>query len=122
LAEAGLEDGFDTMLLMTGHFPAGISIAEVVQSQLEEIGVRAEIRTLDWALYRNTGLTNKEKIPAMIGWQWGADFPDPDEVLMYMYGCAGVEFSASMHCNEQFDELVTAARFEQDQDKRRQLY
>jgi ABC-type transport system substrate-binding protein len=51
LAEAGMPNGFNTVLLSNSQYGMHKSTAEVVQQNLAAIGIQAELKLPDWATY-----------------------------------------------------------------------
>jgi peptide/nickel transport system substrate-binding protein len=49
LAEAGYADGFEMEIMPTTFIEASIRAAQVIQADLAAVGIRASIRTLEWA-------------------------------------------------------------------------
>lgn len=85
LAEAGYPDGFETTLwalpVPRPYIPDGRALAEVLQSELRNIGITAKIITYDWGTYLEK-TKNGEHDMAMLG--WFADLGDPDNFFYYL--------------------------------------
>jgi peptide/nickel transport system substrate-binding protein len=75
LREAGHADGFATTLLVTGAFNMHKDSAEVAQQYLAAVGIRAELRVVDWSTRVSMGSRGQYDI-AVHG--VSADFNDPD--------------------------------------------
>lgn len=75
LREAGHPDGFATSLLVTGAFNMHKDSAEVAQQYLAAVGIRAELRVVDWSTRVSMGTRGQYDI-AVHG--VSADFNDPD--------------------------------------------
>ena len=79
LAEAGYPDGFETTLwalpVPRPYIPDGRALAEILQSDLQNIGVEATIVTYDWGTYLAKTEIGEHDM-AMLG--WSADEGDPD--------------------------------------------
>ena len=84
LAEAGYPDGFETTLwalpVPRPYIPNGQALAEILQSELRNIGIEATIVTYDWPTYLEK-TENGEHDMAMLGWSAGGD---PDNFLYYL--------------------------------------
>lgn len=84
LAEAGYPDGFETTLwalpIPRPYIPNGQALAEILQTQLIDIGINATIVTYDWNTYI-AKTQNGEHDMAMLGWSASAD---PDNFLYYL--------------------------------------
>ncbi|MBZ9791569.1 ABC transporter substrate-binding protein [Rhizobium sp. 3T7] len=112
LAEAGLADGFQTVLYATNTDPQP-RIAQAIQQDLAAVGVKAEIRALAQGNVIAAGGTEGEA--PMIwsgGMAWIADFPDPSNFYGPILGCAGAVqggWNWSWYCNGELDKRATAA-------------
>ncbi|KQV70369.1 ABC transporter substrate-binding protein [Rhizobium sp. Root1220] len=112
LAEAGLADGFETVLYSTNTDPQP-RIAQAIQQDLAAIGVKAEVRALAQANVIAAGGTEGEA--PMIwsgGMAWIADFPDPSNFYGPILGCSGAVaggWNWSWYCNEALDKRAVEA-------------
>ena len=112
LAEAGFAKGFDTELYAMNTDP-NPRIAQAIQQDLAEVGIRAELKTLAQANVIAAG--GDEKEAPMIwsgGMAWIADFPDPSDFYGPILGCAGAVpggWNWSWYCNQELDKKATAA-------------
>ena len=52
-----------------------VDTAEVIQSYLKEVGIKANIKQLEWSAYKDA--INKGE-PDMFWLGWFADYPDPE--------------------------------------------
>ena len=82
LRQAGYEKGFETELwampVPRPYMPQPQKIAEVIQSDLEKVGVRAKIVSWEWGTYL-AKVSNGEHPMALLGWT--GDNGDPDNFL-----------------------------------------
>ena len=112
LAEAGLADGFETVLFSTNTDPQP-RIAQAIQQDLAAIGVKAEIRALAQGNVIAAGGTEGEA--PMIwsgGMAWIADFPDPSNFYGPILGCGGAVqggWNWAWYCNAELDKRAVAA-------------
>ncbi|MDB5525357.1 MAG: putative substrate-binding transporter protein [Rhizobium sp.] len=112
LTEAGLPDGFETVLYATNTDPQP-RIAQAIQQDLAAIGVKAEIRALAQGNVIAAGGTEGEA--PMIwsgGMAWIADFPDPSNFYGPILGCGGAVqggWNWSWYCNPELDKRAVAA-------------
>ncbi len=112
LAEAGLADGFETVLYSTNTDPQP-RIAQAIQQDLAAVGVKAEVRALAQANVIAAGGTEGEA--PMIwsgGMAWIADFPDASNFYGPILGCAGAipgGWNWSWYCNKELDARAIAA-------------
>ena len=127
LAEAGFPDGMNvTLHSPTGRYMQDIQVAEAVQSYLADIGVNAEIITLEWAAYLSEiGRGAEESITQLGLMGWGVSTGDADQGLFnVLHGSQVVPFGSnrSLYSSPRFDELLDAARVETDEEARRGIY
>jgi dipeptide transport system substrate-binding protein len=126
LAEAGLADGFETdlwaMPVQRPYNPDARRIAELMQSDLAKVGVRANIVSYEWGEYRKR-LQQGEHQMAEFGWT--GDNGDPDNFFTPLASCAAARpggGSASKWCNQPFDDLIKKAATISEQAERAKLY
>jgi peptide/nickel transport system substrate-binding protein/oligopeptide transport system substrate-binding protein len=112
LAEAGLKDGFSTVLYASSTDP-NPRIAQSIQQDLAAIGVKAEIKAIANPNIIAAGGTKGEA--PMIwsgGMGWIADFPDPSNFYGPILGCASATqggWNWPWYCNEEIDKRAVAA-------------
>lgn len=120
LSEAGYPDGFETTLwalpVPRPYIPDGIALAEAIQSDLQNIGINANIVTFDWPTYLNK-TAHGEHDMAMLGWI--ADVADPDNFLYSLLSIPNAEkpaYNISFYRNEEMQNLLDRARMSTDVD------
>lgn len=112
MADAGLADGFTTDLYVANTDPQP-RIAQAIQQDLAQIGIKAEIKALAQANVIAAG--GDEKQSTMIwsgGMAWIADFPDPSNFYGPILGCGGAVpggWNWSWYCNEDLDKRAAEA-------------
>jgi dipeptide transport system substrate-binding protein len=126
LAEAGLPDGFETdlwaMPVQRPYNPDAKRIAELMQSDLAKVGIKAKIVSFEWGEYRKR-VQAGEDMMAELGWT--GDNGDPDNFFTPLASCAAARpggGSATKWCNEQFDALIQKAATLSDRAERTKLY
>jgi dipeptide transport system substrate-binding protein len=126
LADAGYPDGFETdlwaMPVQRPYNPDARRIAELMQSDLAKVGIKAKIVSYEWGEYRKR-VQNGEHMMAELGWT--GDNGDPDNFFVPLAGCAAARpggGSASKWCNKEFDDIVNKAATLNDQAERSKLY
>jgi len=126
LAEAGFPDGFETdlwaMPVQRPYNPDARRIAELMQSDLAKVGVKAKIVSYEWGEYRKR-IQNAEHQMAEFGWT--GDNGDPDNFFVPLAGCAAARIGGgniSKWCNKEFEDLVQKASAITDQAERAKLY
>ena len=125
LAKAGLKDGFQTTIWTR---PSGSLLnpnpslgAQLLQSDLAEIGIQAEIRVIEWGELIRRAKAGEHDLLFM---GWAGDNGDPDNFLTPNLSCAAAESGENQAgwCDKAFDALITQARREPDTSKRTALY
>ena len=112
MAGAGFPDGFTTELYANNTDP-NPRIAQAIQRDLAEIGIKAEIKTLAQSTVIAAG--GEEDQAPMIwsgGMAWIADFPDPSNFYGPILGCGGAVkggWNWAWYCNDKLDELAAKA-------------
>ncbi len=126
LAEAGYENGFETTLwalpVPRPYIPDGRALAEVIQSELNNIGIKAKIVTYDWGTYLEK-TKNGEHDMAMLG--WSADLGDPDNFFYFLLSKASAEKPAgniAFYKSDEMQNILEKARSITDREERIALY
>lgn len=125
LAKAGLSDGFTTTLWTR---PSGSLLnpnpnlgAQMVQADLAKVGIKAEIRVIEWGeLIRRA----KQGEHDLLFMGWAGDNGDPDNFLTPQFSCAAVTSGTNFarYCDSRLDQLINAGRTTNDQSVRSRLY
>ncbi|GAJ98088.1 glutathione ABC transporter substrate-binding protein [Geomicrobium sp. JCM 19055] len=121
LEEAGFPDGFETTILTNDAHPMRIQIAEVIQSQLEDVGVRAQIHSMEWGAYLDATANGEQEI-YMLGWTTSNADADFGLFPMYHSDSFGYTGNRSFYSNDEVDALLEEAKVEMDEEKRLELY
>jgi ABC-type transport system substrate-binding protein len=112
MADAGQGSGFTTDLYVANTDPQP-RIAQAIQQDLAQIGIKAEIKALAQANVIAAG--GDEKQSTMIwsgGMAWIADFPDPSNFYGPILGCGGAVpggWNWSWYCNADLDKRAAEA-------------
>ncbi len=125
LAEAGFPDGFETTLwalpVPRPYIPNGQALAEELQSELQNVGIVANIVTYDWRTYlAKTELGEHDM--AMLGWIAGGD---PDSFFYYLLSKTTAEKPAlniAFYKNDEMHDILVRARMSTDRGERTELY
>lgn len=113
LAKAGLPNGFDTTIWVR---PTGSTLnpnprlgAELLQADLAKIGVRADIKTIEWAELIKRAKAGEHDLLFM---GWSGDNGDPDNFLTPQFACASVEsgLNFARFCQPQLDGLIKSGK------------
>ena len=124
LAEAGYPGGEglpEIMLQLNSGGTENEDIAEVVQQQLADIGVRVSLRLIAWPQHLDSidrGLAQFFRLG------WIADYPDPQNflALFYSQNAAPAGPNATRFQNTKFDHLYAQALASTDEAERLRLY
>ena len=123
LAEAGSPGGRGLPTL-TLHYNTGQvnrKIAEFIQGGLATVGVKVELREMDWAAYLNL-VDNGETQLHRLGWL--ADYPDPENFLTVLFHSRniGAKGNLSRYANPKVDSLLDQADQSLEEAERVRLY
>jgi peptide/nickel transport system substrate-binding protein len=125
LAKAGLKDGFQTTIWTR---PSGSLLnpnpslgAQMLQSDLAEIGIQAEIRVIEWGELIRRAKAGEHDLLFM---GWAGDNGDPDNFLTPQFSCAAVKSGTNFarYCNADLDKLISAGKTTSEQGVRTKLY
>jgi dipeptide transport system substrate-binding protein len=124
LAQAGLPNGFETdlwaMPVQRPYNPNAKRMAEIMQADLDKVGIKAKIVTYEWAEYLKRTREGEHQM-MMLGWT--GDNGDPDNFLAELLGCDSVGGNnRARWCNKDFEALIQQAKKIPDQAKRAPLY
>ena len=128
LREAGYPGGFKTdlwyMPVPRGYMPNGKKIAEIIQSDLREVGIRAKLDTQDWATYLEYTSQGKHSM-CLLG--WGADIADSDNFLnvllsMDLESGERCEQNVALYENPTLQRMLNEARRISDEERRTEIY
>ena len=117
LAEAGFPNGFNCEI-WTNERKERIDMAQIMQAQLEEVGIKAEIKVLEWGAYLN-GLQEKKHDMFELGWV--SSVPDPNFAISGLLETnAGSNYTFSS--DPKLDELLAKGRETPDGPERAEVY
>src|SRR5690606_12006964 len=119
MAEAGFPDGFSAKVIAaTGEPPVAASEAQVLQSQLAEIGVKLEIQMMELNVYVDTWLAgNFDMAVAQNGGR-----PDPYPMYNRYFTKDGNLLKVSNYVDDELDSLMQQGRVETDPARRREIF
>ncbi|MEX2103989.1 MAG: ABC transporter substrate-binding protein, partial [Bacilli bacterium] len=117
LKEAGYPDGFSTVIQTASTYPDMIETAQVLQQQLKEIGINAEINQLEWAAYIE--MWKSKDMDMLVGRNTSGT--DPDRSMRFFFSSTG---SANVwnYANTEYDDLVQKALEATDGVERKRIY
>ncbi|QQK75055.1 glutathione ABC transporter substrate-binding protein [Salicibibacter cibarius] len=121
LEEAGYEDGFEATLLVEDVDQVNLQIAEIVQDDLQEIGVDLSIEQQEWGALLDTTAEGEFEM-VMLGWT--AVTGDADYAMHPLFHSDnhGAPGNRTFYDNEEVDDLLDAGRQEADDDERIEIY
>ncbi|WP_303969407.1 ABC transporter substrate-binding protein [Sporosarcina ureae] len=124
LKEAGLEDGFEmelwAMPVPRPYMPDGKKVAEAIQSNLADVGIKAKIVSYEWATYLDKA-SKGEADAFMLGWT--GDNGDADNFLYVLLDEDNIGSNNYTYFkNDETHKLFIEAQSEVDEDKRIELY
>lgn len=127
LTEAGYPDGFETKIVTTERYMKGTQLAEVIASQLAEVGIKASIDVWEWSALSASwnGITAEEFDQPIFIMGAGPSMRDADGGLRGLYTTAesGLnDRNYGFYSNKEADELIYAGMSETDPEKRKELY
>ena len=118
LAEAGIQNL--KLELWTNERKERVDSATIIQAQLEEIGITAEIKVLEWGAYLN-GLMKKTHDLFILGWV--STVPDPNFAISGLLETSAIGASNyTFFSDKDLDELLRDGRSLPDGAGRRAIY
>ena len=119
MAEAGFADGFTaTVIAANGEPPVASAEAQVLQSQLAEIGVKLEIEMMELNVYVDTWLAGDfDMAVAQNGGR-----PDPYPMYNRYFTKDGNLLKVSNYVDDELDSLLQQGRVETDVAKRKEIF
>ncbi|CAJ7646712.1 bacterial extracellular solute-binding s, 5 Middle family protein [Burkholderia pseudomallei] len=125
LAQAGFPNGFSTTIWVrpTGSVlnPNPKAGAELLQADLAKIGVKADVRVIEWGeLIKQAKLGQHD----LLFMGFAGDNGDPDNILTPQFSCNSVKsgLNFARYCDPKLDKLIADAKETADQAKRAKLY
>lgn len=132
LAEAGwttknaagllVKDGrpFTFDLIISQGSDEGRKVAEIIQAQLREVGIGAELRVLEWAAFLKEHIKKRRFSAAAMAWQIGLD---SDQYAIWHSSQTGPdEFNFISYKNPEVDALLERGRKTCQQSERKVAY
>lgn len=117
LKAAGYPHGFSFSIMAPTSFPADLSSAVIIKSQLSAIGVDAKVVPTEWGTYVHNWVVRK--FDSFTG--ENGDWTDPD-LAMYAALHSGGSTNAFQFSNQQVDRLLQEGRTTLVPAKRRAIY
>lgn len=119
LAEAGLEDGFETSITMGSAWSPMLSMAPIIQANLAAVGIKAKIKTVEVPRYWDEvwGPSNFD----MTAMYWLSPLADPDDFVGANYNC-GESINAQKSCDQDMTDILKRAKTAVTKEERKDLY
>lgn len=121
LAKSQFKGGFTTTLAIRNDRPEFVQIAQIVQEQLDAIGITVKIELLDYAVF-------KERVYANLDYDFminngQADAPDPNGMISFQTDVTGFSKSYwTSFSDAEINTLVEQGRVTPDGPEREQVY
>ncbi len=120
MKEAGYPDGFEATILVNQNVRHK-DVAEAIQAQVAELGIKLNIRTMDWGVLLDLVDRGEDQMFRM---GWVVDYLDPDNFLFVNLHSSniGAKGNYSYYKNPEVDRLLSEGRTETDPEKRIKIY
>ncbi len=125
LDTAGFPQGFTmdlwAMPVQRPYNPNAITMAKLIQADLNDIGIKVNIVSYEWNTFLNR-LSLGEHQSFLLG--WSADHPDPDNFFSPMLSCSASNTGSNttFWCNKKFDSILQSALQTTDLNQRKEYY
>ncbi|MEO9386621.1 ABC transporter substrate-binding protein [Chromobacterium phragmitis] len=125
LAHAGYPNGFDVTVWAR---PGGSTLnpnpkagAEMLQADLAKVGIRLQIKVLEWGELIKRGKAGEHE---MLFMGWAGDNGDPDNFLTPQFSCSAVQSGTNFarYCDGKLDKLIADGKKTSDFKARTKLY
>ena len=120
LKEAGFPNGIEVTLQINQNIRHK-AVGEAIQAQLAELGIKANIKVVDWGVHLDM-LDRGESEMYRMGWV--VDYLDPDNFLFVNLHSSnfGAKGNYSFYKNPEADKLMEQGRIETNHAKRMAIY
>jgi ABC-type transport system substrate-binding protein len=116
LAEAGYPDGFTVALWAVADSGSWLKIAEAVQQDLAEVGIRVEVKPVAYAIF-DEAVGRRGTVPFALT-SWPQDYPDPSDFLDVLFRSDRLTEArcnnTAFYTSPRLDTLLQAAARETD--------
>jgi len=131
LYEAGFKKGkkgilekdgrpFEFTLLVNQGNLSRLLAAQIIQRQLSQIGIKVNIRVMEWTTLIHQFIDTRRFEAVILGW---ATTPDPD--LYDIFHCSKIKspgLNFVSYCNPELDKLLEEGRYTLNKEKRKKIY
>ncbi|KND59828.1 Dipeptide-binding ABC transporter, periplasmic substrate-binding component [Candidatus Burkholderia verschuerenii] len=125
LADAGFPNGFETTIWVRPNGsvlnPNPKAGAELLQADLAKIGVKAQVKVIEWGELIKEA---KQGQHDMLFMGWAGDNGDPDNYLSPLFSCNAVKsgINFARYCDPQLDKAIADGKTTADVAKRTKSY
>lgn len=120
LAEAGYANGLKATIYLNDN-KARISVAEVLQQQLKQIGIDLQVKVLEFGAYIDAASKGETDL-FISGWGNATGDADYNQYNLFHAKSQGAPGNHSFYSNPEVDKLIEDGRKEKDPAKRTQIY
>lgn len=117
LAEAGYEDGFTMTITVPSNYQMHVNTAQIIKSQLEKVGIVAEIQLVEWAQWLDQVNTKADYQASIIGHSGKLD---PQDFLNRFSSTYAKNYFK--YADPEYDAKIEAAAATTDQAERAAIY
>ena len=117
LAEAGYPDGFTLTITVPANYEPHVNAAQILVSQLSEIGISAKIQSVEWAAWLSDVYKNANYESTVIAFDGKTE---PHDILGRYVSSYDKNFIK--YKNDRYDSLISRAAKETDPAARAELY
>lgn len=118
LQDAGVDpSSINLDIMVSSEYPETVQAAQIIASQLQDVGINSTIRTLDFGAWLDEQGKGQFDM-LMMGWLGNID---PDDFYYSQHHSTGTN-NYQKYANPKVDELLDQGRTETDQDKRKDIY
>ena len=114
LLESGFENGFDVELWQSQSKEL-FQITEIIQHQLNEVGIKVKIVRNDWNMYSDAV---RKGIPNMYYRSWWADYPDAENFLAPLFESEISKKRWTRYENLELDKMIEELQIETNHENR----
>lgn len=120
MVEAGYPDGFSTTIWANEN-QQRMDIAEIVSNQLAAIGIKTEVKIMEWAAYLD-GTAAGEHDMFILGWVTVTGDPDYGLYPLFHSSAFGSAGNRTFYSNPEVDALLEKGRTSVDSAEREEAY
>ncbi|WP_027092834.1 ABC transporter substrate-binding protein [Cohnella thermotolerans] len=117
LAEAGYKDGLEITISVPSVYPFHVNTAQVIAQQLEKVGIKAKIESVEWAVWLDRIYKGRDYQSTVIAFDGKLN---PYDILNKYLSDAPNDFFN--YKNPEYDQTLKSALTEVDENKRTELY